>query len=366
MLTKEWLIRTSSNQIVGPLTQEKVISLLAKGAIHKGDELCKGNGFWFQVLEADLLEKYLKNNELMPFNFIAEANDVLTAGLAPGAPYEFENTVPGSTYLSMQDEDSSAPDITKVGVNLDELKVKDDIKDQKNDLDEKRDLPTPPTSHGDTTSEKIAIEIAEEVEQTIDPDKIVQKDEQSGVKFPCVEDLEFPEVDNEQLLTDRSTPFENNSREDESGEEIEADTIAPVEMTLDLPKKEKIEKVTTQTQDAEVETKINNTIEKNDELKESANIDNKEVRNAPEIKKQEFEAPKEQKQINIKVKQKGKSWGLIFLFILLLSMGLLGGGYFYLKKGFKFSSLKLIKPAYSQNSFDYTQSKKKDFFSQNL
>jgi hypothetical protein len=78
---KDWLIRTKSNHILGPVSKEKVLELYKNGSIKQDDEVCSGNGFWFFVREDDLVTKYLLGNEDQGFNPISEAKDVLTAPL---------------------------------------------------------------------------------------------------------------------------------------------------------------------------------------------------------------------------------------------------------------------------------------------
>lgn len=77
-MEKNWLIRTKSNHILGPVSREKVLELYANGSIKPDDEICTGNGFWFYIREEDMIERYLKGTEVQGFNPISEAKDVLT------------------------------------------------------------------------------------------------------------------------------------------------------------------------------------------------------------------------------------------------------------------------------------------------
>lgn len=105
-MEKNWLIRTKSNHILGPISKEKVIELYGNGSIKADDEVCSGNGFWFFIREDDMVERFLIGNETQSFNPISEAKDVLTTGHAPG----HEERVPD--------------DITRVGgINLDDFKA---------------------------------------------------------------------------------------------------------------------------------------------------------------------------------------------------------------------------------------------------
>jgi hypothetical protein len=78
-MDKNWLIRTKSNHILGPISKEKVLELYQNGSIKADDEVCSGNGFWFFIREDELVEKYLTGDDVQAFNPISEAKDVLTS-----------------------------------------------------------------------------------------------------------------------------------------------------------------------------------------------------------------------------------------------------------------------------------------------
>ncbi len=77
-MSKNWLIRTKSNHILGPISKEKVLELLQNGSIKADDEVCSGNGFWFFIREDDMVARFLAGREQQNFNPISEAKDVLT------------------------------------------------------------------------------------------------------------------------------------------------------------------------------------------------------------------------------------------------------------------------------------------------
>jgi len=56
---RNWLIRTTQNQILGPVAKAKVIEFMEKGALGLNDEVTSGNGFWFSLKEKDLVDKFL-------------------------------------------------------------------------------------------------------------------------------------------------------------------------------------------------------------------------------------------------------------------------------------------------------------------
>lgn len=86
---KNWLIRTKSNHILGPVSKEKVLELYQNGSIKQDDEICSGNGYWFFIRESELVDKYLLGSNTQSFNPISEAKDVLTSS---GASQENEPT----------------------------------------------------------------------------------------------------------------------------------------------------------------------------------------------------------------------------------------------------------------------------------
>lgn len=105
-MQKNWLIRTKSNHILGPVSKEKLLELYNNGSVRPEDEICSGNGYWFFLREKDQVEAYLLGNKKQSFNPISEAKDVLTAENRPSA----------------HDMDESLPDVTLVGgIDLSQL-----------------------------------------------------------------------------------------------------------------------------------------------------------------------------------------------------------------------------------------------------
>lgn len=98
-MDKNWLIRTKSNHILGPISKEKVLELYNNGSIKPDDEVCSGNGYWFFIREDDMVDRFLSGTEPQGFNPISEAKDVLTT----------------SSQRSSRISDGSTDDITIVG-----------------------------------------------------------------------------------------------------------------------------------------------------------------------------------------------------------------------------------------------------------
>lgn len=119
-MSKNWLIRTKSNHILGPISKDKVLELLQNGSIKADDEVCSGNGFWFFIREDDMVARFLLGREQQMFNPISEAKDVLTfpprgqvqeeditrVGGFNIKDLNKEGTPPNGTYLSSMPTDS--------------------------------------------------------------------------------------------------------------------------------------------------------------------------------------------------------------------------------------------------------------------
>lgn len=99
-MEKNWLIRTKNNHILGPVSKQKVRSLLEKGSIKGDDELSAGNGYWFYIREKELVDKYIIGDIIQGFNPVSEAETVLAK--AP-AQLDGENLVPSEDDLAFPD-----------------------------------------------------------------------------------------------------------------------------------------------------------------------------------------------------------------------------------------------------------------------
>ncbi len=108
-MDKNWLIRTKSNHILGPITKDKVLELYHNGSIKPDDEVCSGNGYWFFIREDDLIERFLTGSDVQGFNPISEAKDVLTSTSSEsGAPKVKEDiTMVGTLNLSLLNQPKS-------------------------------------------------------------------------------------------------------------------------------------------------------------------------------------------------------------------------------------------------------------------
>lgn len=138
---KNWLIRTKSNHILGPVSKEKVVELYQNGSIKPDDEVCSGNGYWFYVRESDLIDRFLLGRETQSFNPISEAKDVLTSS------------------NKVEAIEPTRDDITLVGnLNLNQLKETRPVQEAKS---QPQSQPRPEQVVQTQTSMKIPAELAE-------------------------------------------------------------------------------------------------------------------------------------------------------------------------------------------------------------
>ena len=174
-MLKDWLIRTKSKQILGPVSKQKIIELIEKGSLRDEDEISSGNGHWFWIWEKDLLDKYIYGDETQGFNPVSEIEDVLTS------------------QSGQSIEVSAASDTTTIEVNPSNLKQST----QEELLPSSQDLEYPDVGEA-------------------------QKKEEESSRFPNEQDLEYPESVQE-------PPEENIKDEDFEREitEVETETETP-------------------------------------------------------------------------------------------------------------------------------------------
>lgn len=108
-MAKNWLIRTKSNHILGPVSRDKVLELQQNGSIRSDDEICSGNGYWFYLRETDLLNRFLMEGEHQPFNPICEAPDVFRDLPPLTKPIDFNDDITLITSLPSHDDAPPPP-----------------------------------------------------------------------------------------------------------------------------------------------------------------------------------------------------------------------------------------------------------------
>lgn len=94
---RTWLIRTTNNKILGPLTEKKLKVLVEKGSLEPNDEICSENGYWVFIREEALVKRYLYEGKKQGFNPIYHEYDneidlsELAANDVGGDELEIEN-----------------------------------------------------------------------------------------------------------------------------------------------------------------------------------------------------------------------------------------------------------------------------------
>ena len=137
-MERNWLIRTTQNQILGPVAKSKVLEFLEKGALGKDDEVASGNGYWFSLREKELVDKYLYGDIPQGYNPISESKSVLSKrenpekttslNTSPANSGQDKNKSSSHAGVAPKVEDLEYPDmgadITMVGVSLNKLPTK--------------------------------------------------------------------------------------------------------------------------------------------------------------------------------------------------------------------------------------------------
>ena len=225
--TKNWLIRTSTDQLLGPATKEKIIELLDRGMLIDDDEISSGNGYWFWIKEKELLNRYIYGNEVQPFNPVdrlsepKQSVDFVTDRLPSNENLKYPQEA--SSNQSLPEENTSSP--------LPE-------KDTSPPIPEGNDSPTLPEENTSSTlSEKDASPpIPEGDDSSLSPDK--ENDPSSPdlsthsskeedydlnvVNIPSEEDLEYPDIPSHEpeseLQSDLTAELDLSTSEDSSKE----------------------------------------------------------------------------------------------------------------------------------------------------
>ncbi|MFA6236481.1 MAG: hypothetical protein WC635_04055 [Bacteriovorax sp.] len=127
-MERNWLIRTSQNQILGPVAKAKVLEFLQKGALGLNDEVASGNGYWFSLKEKDLVDKYLYGDLPQGYNPISESKSVLSRRDNPDRTTSINSAPANKTQVIKlgslgpgvlpANDDLEYPDVTLVSTNI--------------------------------------------------------------------------------------------------------------------------------------------------------------------------------------------------------------------------------------------------------
>lgn len=211
-MERSWLIRTTQNQILGPVTKQKILEFIQKGALGLTDEVTSGNGYWFHLREKDLVEKYLYGDIPQGYNPISESKSVLSRRENPDKTTSLNNSPVNQTVIfkntlnpgvTPKSEDLDFPDITVVGKAMPKLDAQEVIKDavkEDTKLPDDSDLEFPDValiteSVKNSPSVVHATETKSPVVENKVAPKSIAKSSDEEVHFPKDDDLEFPDFD---------------------------------------------------------------------------------------------------------------------------------------------------------------------------
>lgn len=209
-MDKNWLIRTTQNKILGPISKEKLIEFIEKGSLTQSDEVSAGNGYWFFLHEQELVDRFIVGNETQGFNPISECKTVLCRKqrrVEDHAPAQEETQLDSDTNNTMvigrdllsqlsstaDEGDEGDNDIPPVSAAKDEKQMLPDASDLEfPDIDGEYELPTIELEE--------SYSVGEGSHQTaiITPD-LEAEDEAFQGKLPSNDDLEYPSFDEDEV-----------------------------------------------------------------------------------------------------------------------------------------------------------------------
>lgn len=112
-MERNWLIRTSQQQILGPVAKQKLLEFIQKGALGMLDEVSSGNGYWFSLKEKELVEKYLYGDLPQGYNPISESRSVLAKKDNPDKTTSI-NSAPANNVVSAVNANTNITQVIKV------------------------------------------------------------------------------------------------------------------------------------------------------------------------------------------------------------------------------------------------------------
>lgn len=186
-MDRNWLIRTSQNQILGPVAKAKLLEFIQKGALGLTDEVASGNGYWFSLKEKDLVEKYLYGDVPQGYNPISESKSVLARRENPDKTSSI-NTAPANATQVIKMSDL-APGLTPKNEDL-----------------EFPDISAPVVKAGSP---------------------VLNLDDDNGTKLPAKDDLEFPDVNAIAAQVDQSFKYPGPNGATSVNHSVSAHTPAP-------------------------------------------------------------------------------------------------------------------------------------------
>lgn len=319
-MERNWLIRTSQNQILGPVSKEKIVEFITKGALGLTDEISSGNGYWFYIKEKDLLERYVFGDVPQSYNPISEAKTVLARQENPDLTGSL-NVSPANREMKQAESSEDAhlpnqddlefPDITTV-INLDSLKSKESKESKESKIE------TAPVDHDQTIIHQTSLKTKNNDLQFEIPEKYQAKKKESEtpeeISLPKDEDLEFPTLSD---ITPDKTVTKINPNED-------LDVNRNFTRTVAIKSEQKEEVLTLEVKNREIPKK---TPPANDKKLLH------ERKTKPVLKKTEnLRDPKREQAYKHKEKEEPKRNDSYLFFILILLILIIGSVLYYFKE----------------------------------
>ncbi len=223
-MDKNWLIRTTQNKILGPISKEKLIEFIEKGSLTQSDEVCSGNGYWFYLHEQDLVDLHIVGNTPQGYNPISEGKTVLARKRRTEDKSQAEcdattnsTMVIGRDILSQlattPDDDADEP----IQAKNSEQEKKNQVLPNESDLefpDLGDEFELPSIEMDDTFSDEQSLSAASTSlidahrdDSSLKPADASEEDQFQG-KLPPADDLEFPETENSATEFDAPPPHE--------------------------------------------------------------------------------------------------------------------------------------------------------------
>jgi len=190
-MERNWLIRTQHNQILGPISKLKVLEFIEKGSLSHQDEISSGNGYWFFVRERDLVDRFIRGEEVQGFNPISEAKTVLAYGEKTHRTLSINSVI----AHNLDDANSTTTDITKVRT-LESFQTVLNKSPDEGDLE----FPDIEAIKKNIKVEDIQLHLSKNDEiksEHVRDFKVAtpsHKEEKGQILFPKQEDLDFPDL----------------------------------------------------------------------------------------------------------------------------------------------------------------------------
>ncbi len=209
-MEKDWLIRTQSQKILGPVSKSKILELVQKRSLADDDEVCPGNGHWFFIREKDLVEQYLYGDLPSSFNPVSEAPKNISGHDENWIDHFLKQMEGGKPASRKAPMNSPAADVTLVK-NLNDFKKDlaqideipdEDLIDDPAMLPESSDLEYPDMDDLQVSSPQVATISVSSAQEKSSPAVSLPMDNDEGedeIKLPDNSDLEYPDMGGESL-----------------------------------------------------------------------------------------------------------------------------------------------------------------------